>query len=160
MIFGCQSLGEDIAEIQLSDQDITSSNEIQLKKGDIIAIWTKCNVPNPYPDFQIKYLIEENHDKIEYNVLTPYYSSQHIINSTASEEHVVEKNYEDKDTLIHKKNFQFEYKNIEFIAPIDGKYTFDFKMSKKSDPQSDSESMFNSGLAIILRKNNTASSLQ
>ncbi|TRX35536.1 hypothetical protein FNW52_10880 [Flavobacterium sp. ZT3R18] len=144
LIFGCQSLGEDLAEIPLSDQNITSSNEIELKKGEKIAIWTKCNIPNAVPNFKIKYLIEENDKQIEFDSLFPI--SEHIINSEASEEDVVEKNFDDKDTLIHKENFQFELKNKEFIAPKDGKYTFDFKLSSKS------ESFFDSGFSIILRK--------
>jgi hypothetical protein len=144
LMLGCQSLGEDLAEIPLSDQNITSSNEIELKKGEKITIWTKCNIPNAQPNFKIKYLIEENGNKIEFDTLFPI--SEHIINSKGSKEDVTEKNSDDKDTLIHKENFQFELKNTEFIAPIDGKYTFDFKLSSKS------ESLFNSGFSIILRK--------
>ena len=148
---GCQTLGEDLVEIPLSDQKIVSSKEIELKKDEKVIIWTKCDVENSKPDFKIKYLIEENNKQIKYDSLTfQSIDKQKIIRASATKEDVIEKSYDDdKDTLVHKENFKFELKCVEFIAPKDGKYTFDFKLAKK--PES-ARSMFANNFTVILRK--------
>ncbi len=149
ILFGCQSLGEDLVELPLNPQTISSSSEIQLKKGEKVTIWTKCNVSFSKPNFKIKYLIEEKGKKIEFDSLIyDVNESYAIINSQASKEDVVEKNYYDKDTIIHKENFQFELKNKDFFAPKDGKYSFDFKLTSETE----SGSMFNHDYSIVLRK--------
>ncbi len=149
LLIGCHSLGEDIIEIKLSEQEIVSSGEIELKKDEKVTIWTKFDVELATPDFKVKYLIEENSKQIEFDSLSFQTNEyQKIIYASATKEDVVEKNYDDKDTIIHKENFLFELKSQEFVAPKDGKYTFDFKLVKTPE----SRSSFANNFMVILRK--------
>ncbi|MGE6353776.1 hypothetical protein ACQKCJ_07835 [Flavobacterium sp. NPDC079362] len=146
--YGCHSAGEDLIEVPVAKDEITSSGEISLKKGETIVFWTKINSNSPYPEYTIKYLIQENKKTVEFDSITRFSSgTNHIINAKASSEIITEKTFEEKDTIIHKKDFEFELENKKFTAPKDGKYTFDFKLTK-----SDSDSFFNSGISIVLRK--------
>jgi hypothetical protein len=145
LFFGCNSVGADLAELPLSSNKIVSSDEIVLKKGETITIWTKLNVATATPDFKIRYLIEESGSKMVYDSLS-FLSNEknHIINSSAFSEEVIEKTSGDKDSIVIKRDFLFELKTKDFEAPKDGKYTFDFKMTKGDT--------FNGGFSIILRK--------
>ncbi|CAD0005692.1 MULTISPECIES: hypothetical protein [Flavobacterium] len=145
----CHSIGEELIEVPISKDEITSSGEISLKKGETISFWTKIISTTPYPDYTIKYLIEENKKAIEFDSISRFSGTNHIINATASSEDITEKTSKEKDTIIHSEKFEFEFENKKFTAPKDGKYTFDFKLTKY---ESDSESFFGSGMSIILRK--------
>jgi hypothetical protein len=146
-LFSCHSLGEDLVELPLITNDIISTAEINLKKGETISIWTKISAKNAFPEYNIKYLIEENKKEFEFDSIGSFDSQKNpIIKASATAEDVTEKTYEEKDTIIHKENFEFELKNKEFVAPKDGKYTFNFKLT------SETESLFNSGFSIVLRK--------
>lgn len=148
--YGCHSIGEELIEVPVTKDEITSSGEISLKKGETVAFWTKISTDTPYPEYSIKYLIEENKNTIEFDSISRFTSGRnHIINATTSSEDITEKTFEEKDTLIHRENFEFELENKKFTAPKDGKYTFDFKLTKY---ESESQSFFNSGISIILRK--------
>lgn len=146
----CHSAGKDLIEVPITKDGITSSGEISLKKGETISFWTKINSTTPYPEYTIKYLIEENKKTIEFDSIGRFtHGTDHIINAKASSEDLTEKTFEEKDTIIHKENYEFELENKKFTAPKDGKYTFDFKLTKY---EPESQSAFSSGVSIILRK--------
>lgn len=148
--YGCHSVGKELIEVPVTKEGITSSGEISLKKGETISFWTKINSNTPYPEYTIKYLIEENKKTIEFDSISRFtYEKNRIINATATSEDITEKTFEEKDTIIHRENFEFELENKKFTAPKDGKYTFDFKLTKL---ESESKSVFSSGISIILRK--------
>lgn len=145
----CQSIGEDIVEIPLSEQKIVSTKVIELKKDDKVTIWTKCDVEFAKPDYSVKYSIEESNEIVEFDSLSyPVNEPQKIIRSSATREEVVEKNYDEKDTIIMKENYLFEQKSKDFIVPKNGKYTFDFKLTKTPK----SRSSFSNNFIVILRK--------
>jgi len=147
---GCHSVGKELIEVPVTKEEITSSGEINLKKGETISFWTKINSGTPYPEYTIKYLIEENKKTIEFDSISRFtYEKNHIINATATSEDITEKTFEEKDTIIHRENFEFELENKKFTAPKDGKYTFAFKLTKY---EPESQSSFSSGVSIILRK--------
>ncbi|KFF04856.1 hypothetical protein [Flavobacterium reichenbachii] len=140
---GCHFVGEDLIEVPVKDE-ITSSGEISLKKGETVVFWTKINANTAYPEYSIKYLIEENNKTVEFDSISRFTSGRdHIINAKASSGDAPEK------TSIYKESFEFELENKKFTAPKDGKYTFDFKLTKFG---SESEAVFNSDMSIILRK--------
>ncbi len=147
ILVSCNSLGEDLVELPLKSDNITSTKAIDLKQGETIAIWTKFDTDTPNPQYSIKYLIEESGTQIKFDSLS-FNSAEktHIINATASNEELIEKTFDEKDTIIYKENFKFELENYKFIAPKDGKYTFDFKLTTQT------ESSFYRDYTIVLRK--------
>jgi hypothetical protein len=149
-LYGCHSAGKDLIEVPITKDGITSSGEISLEKGETISFWTKITSNTPYPEYTIKYLIQENKKTIEFDSISRFTNgTNNVINAKASSEDITEKTFEEKDTIIHKENFEFEVENKKFTAPKNGKYTFDFKLTKY---EPESQSVFSSGVSIILRK--------
>lgn len=142
----CNPIGEKVAEIPLSVGEIAGTNAIDLKKGDVVTIWSKIaersdkeGVP-----FKVKYNIESNGKSIAFDSLRVN-EGNHMINAEKTTESYTQSSSAGDSTKYYTLK-QFEIENKKITIPRDGKYNFDFKLVNGDYGFS------NSDMLIILRK--------
>lgn len=142
----CNPIGEKVAEVPLSAGEINWTNAIDLKKGDVIAIWSKVaeRSDNDGAPFKIKYNIESNGQRIIFDSLKVT-DGNHIINAEKTTESYTQSSSTGDSTKYYTLK-QFEIENKKIIIPHDGKYNFDFKLVEGDYGFS------NRDMLIILRK--------
>jgi len=142
----CNPVGETIAEIPLSVGEISGSNVLDLKKGDVVTIWSKITQrsDNDEIPFNVKYNIESMGKSIAFDSLKAT-NGEHIINAEKSTESYTQSSSEGDSTKYYTLK-KFEVENKKITIPEDGKYNFDFKVV-------DGDYGFaNRDMLIILRK--------
>lgn len=168
----CNPVGETVSgEKPLDDQLVNSTENIDLKKGDVLLIWGKMDASfldnNNVPSFRLSYNLSLDGKTIENSTVTMFAGNDKIINSThevrkdeeEEEEEQTESETseygnnseetpEEKPEKIVKSDWTFEQEVIQIPIEKDGKYTLDYKASSESES---SRSMFTK-VAVILRK--------
>ena len=167
----CNPVGETIAEEKpLDDQLVNTTENIYLKKGDVLVIWGKMDASflenNNVPSFRLSYNLSLDGKTIENSTVTMFAGNDKIINSThevrkdeEEEEEQTEsetseygnnseETSEEKPEKIVKSDWTFEQEVIQIPIEKDGKYILDYKASSESES---SRSMFTK-VAVILRK--------
>lgn len=142
----CNPIGEKVAEIPLKAGEIAWANAVDLKKGDVITIWSKIadRSDQTSAPFKVKYNIESNGQTITFDSLKTT-NGDHIINAEKTTESHIYSTSEGDSTKYYTLR-QFEVENKKITIPHDGKYNFDFKLL-------DGDYGFsNDDMLIILRK--------
>lgn len=144
----CNPVGKELAVLELTSGEIVSEENVSLKKGDVITIWTKVSNSSEDKDvaFQIKFNIESRGQSILLDSLDVT-AKDHIINSTTTKESYNQSS-STGDSTVYYTVHKYETESKKFTAPADGKYTFDFKLTDRSS----NRSLFGNKLGIILRK--------
>jgi len=150
MLFGlgaCNPVGSDIGEVALKSNEIASAEGIDLKKGDVVTIWSKVSTSGETvsPRLSLRYSIENN-DELLKNDSVKVSGGKHIINSQKSEESYQTNSSTDKDSTVYYTKWEYEAESASFTVPRDGKYNFDFKLKNAGD------GFLNDEVAVILRK--------
>lgn len=143
----CNPIGEKVAEIPLSAGEIGSTNPIDLKKGDVITIWSKIAERSDKEGgaaFKIKYNVESNGQNIVFDTLRVN-EGNHKINAEKTTESYTQSSSAGDSTKYYTLK-QFEIENKKITIPHDGKYNFDFKLVNGD------YGLFNNDMLIILRK--------
>lgn len=170
----CNPIGETVSdEKPLDDQLVNSTENIDLKKGDVLVIWGKMDASfldnNNVPSFRLSYNLSLDGKTIDNSTVTMFAGNDKIINST----HEVRKDEEEEDEQeetvenetsadghnsedtptetpekIVKSDWDFEQEVVQIPIEKDGKYTLDYKASSSTES---SRSMFTK-VAVILRK--------
>lgn len=164
----CNPVGETISEEKpLDDQLVNTTENIDLKKGDVLVIWGKMDASflenDNVPIFILNYNLSLDGKIIENARTQMFLGSDKIINST----HEVRKDEEEKSDnktseygnnseetpqekpeKIKKSDWTFEQEVIQIPIEKDGKYTLDYKASSNSES---ARSMFTK-VSVILRK--------
>lgn len=169
----CNPVGENVSEEKpLDDQLVNTTENIDLKKGDVLVIWGKMDASfldnNNVPSFRLSYNLSLDGKTIENSTVTMFAGNDKIINSThevrkdeeeEEEEEQTEsetseygnnseETSEEKPEKVVKSDWTFEQEVIQIPIEKDGKYTLDYKASNESES---SRSMFTK-VAVILRK--------
>ena len=169
----CNPVGETISEEKpLDDQLVNTTEDIVLKKGDVLVIWGKMDASfldnNNVPSFRLSYNLSLDGKTIENATVTMFAGNDKIINSThevrkdeeeEEEEEQTEsetseygnnseETSEEKPEKVVKSDWTFEQEVIQIPIEKDGKYTLDYKASSDSES---SRSMFTK-VSVILRK--------
>lgn len=169
-IFSCNPVGEKITEeTPVNMQLVNTIDGLELKKGDIIVVWSKLDASfvknGVLPSFDFIYNLSMNGNTVENSSAPMFADKKHIINSTYTkqkeeedekeipEQQTSEYNSDSDSTKVEEKkevsaSWEFEKKVTEIPIKKDGKYTLDYKV-KAND--ADGNSMFNKA-SIILRK--------
>lgn len=143
MIFlSCNPIGEELAEVPLLLDEITSIKDMELKKGDEVVFWSKVSTTK-FSDYKVKYSIASGNKIIAFDS-TNVMSGERTINSEVSEDGgFISRLFNGEGS----SSREFERENTSFVVPQDGKYDFDFKISSEDD-----ESSFGEQFSFILRK--------
>jgi hypothetical protein len=141
-ILSCNPVGEDLAEVPLVFDEITSLKGLDLKKGEEVVFWSKVST-SEFSYHKIKYSIALN-NKIVTIDTTSLMLGEHTINSKVSQDGGFISNL---FTGNNSSSIEFERENISFKVPEDGKYDFDFKISSNENSSS-----FGEKFSFILRK--------
>lgn len=167
----CNPVGEIVSEEKpLDDQLVNTTENIDLKKGDVLVIWGKMDASflenNNVPSFRLNYNLSLDGKTIENSTVTMFAGNDKIINSmhearkeekeeeeqteneTSQDENNSEETPEEKPEKIVKSDWTFEQEVIQIPIEKDGKYTLDYKASSDSES---ARSMFTK-VAVILRK--------
>lgn len=170
----CNPIGETVSdEKPLDDQLVNSTENIDLKKGDVLVIWGKMDASfldnNNVPSFRLSYNLSLDGKTIDNSTVTMFAGNDKIINSThevrkdeeeedEQEETVENETYADghnsEDTPTEtpektvKSDWDFEQEVVQIPIEKDGKYTLDYKASSSTES---SRSMFTK-VSVILRK--------
>lgn len=167
----CNPVGETVSEEKpLDDQLVNTTENIDLKKGDVLVIWGKMDASflenNNVPSFRLNYNLSLDGKTIENSTVTMFAGNDKIINSTHEvrkeekeeeeqtenetfqDENNSEEKPEEKPEKIVKSDWTFEQEVIQIPIEKDGKYTLDYKASSDSES---ARSMFTK-VAVILRK--------
>lgn len=167
----CNPFGKNVSEEKpLDDQLVNTTENLDLKKGDILVIWGKMDASflenDNVPVFHLSYNLSLDGKTIE-NATVPMFSdNEKIINSTyevqkeekEEEEQQTENEIsegsnseqipEEKPEKITKSDWTFEQEVIQIPIEKDGKYTLDYKANSNSES---ARSIFTK-VAVILRK--------
>jgi hypothetical protein len=145
----CNPVGEKIEEIGLKANEITSAEGVDLKKGDVVTIWSKVSTNNTMvsPNISLRYNIENKDESLK-NDSIHVAGGSHIINSSKSEESYQTSDSNEKDSTVYYTKWEYEAENASFTAPRDGKYNFDFKLRYTG------EGFLRDEISVILRKKN------
>lgn len=145
-LISCNPVGEEIIEIPLKVGEVSSAEGIELKKGDKVMIWSKLetNDKDDAPAFKVRYHIGSAGKTLLYDSLDVF-KGEHEIHSKKTTESYQTMSSSDKDSMVYYQQHEFEIENTQFVAPKDGKYDFDFKLTQDL-------SSFSKGLSVILRK--------
>lgn len=170
----CDPVGETIAEEKpLDDQLVNTTENLDLKKGDVLVIWGKIDASfvknNNIPVFLLNYNLSLDGKVIKNEQAQMFLGRDKIINSTHEirKEEIEEdekeeqsdsetseygsnstETREEKPEKIAESDWTFEQEVIKIPIEKDGKYTLDYKAS--SDNES-ARSMFTK-VSVILRK--------
>ena len=131
LVVSCNIVGETIGEVGINNE-ITSLENISLKKGDEIVFWSKIAVKyDTLPEiYKYKYLISCNDIAVKYDS-SYLFNGNHNLHS---EKEIVKdtiKNFDDKDSIITRNVWNFEIENFTYKVLKDGKYSFDFKTNRQ-----------------------------
>lgn len=168
-ILSCNPVGEKITEEAPVDmQQVNTIDGLDLKKGDVIVVWSKLDASfiknGMLPSFDFIYNLSLNGNTVENASAAMFADKKHIINSTYKKEDENEEKEapeqtseygdESDSTKVEKEqevsaSWEFEQKVIEIPIKKDGKYTLDYKVKAKD---ADSNSMFNKASIIIRKK--------
>lgn len=166
--FSCNPVGEKITEETPADMQLVNTIDgLDLKKGDVIVVWSKLEASfvknGVLPSFDFIYNLSLNGNTVANSSVAMFSDKKHIINSTYTQQKEEEEQpmtvqtsgySDDSDTTQVEKqkevsaSWEFEQKVIEIPIEKDGKYTLDYKVKPKD---AESNSMFNKA-AIIIRK--------
>lgn len=139
----CNPVGEDLTEIQLIPNEITSAKGLDLKKGDEVVFWVKNSVPSEsLVDYNVKYSVALDNKIVCYDSTFVQYGD-HTINSKVSESDGIISQFFSNE---NGSAIEFERENKSFKVPEDGKYDFDFKLYNPED-----DSFFSKNFSIIIR---------
>lgn len=143
----CNPVGNDIAEVGLKANEITSAEGIELKKGDVVTIWSKVatNSETVSPSLTLRYSIENNDETLK-NDSVQVIKGTHLINSHKSEESYQTNSSTERDSTVYYTKWEYEAESASFTAPRNGRYNFDFKLKNSSD------GFLRDEVAVILRK--------
>ncbi len=167
----CDPVGETIAEeTPLDDQLVNTTENIDLKKGDILVIWGKMDASflknDNVPIFKLSYNLSLDGKTIENSTVQMFVDNDKIINSKyevrKDEEEEEEQNEsetsenvnnseekpQEKPEKVVKSDWNFEQEIIQIPIEKDGKYTLDYKASSSDEA---ADSMFTK-VSVILRK--------
>jgi len=144
----CNPVGKELAVLELANGEIVSAENMSLKKGDVITIWTKVSSSSEDKNeaFRVKFNIENKGQSILLDSLNTS-AEDHVINSKTTKESYNQSSSEGDSTVYYTVH-EYETESKKFTVPNDGKYAFDFKLIDRSS----SRSLFGNKLAIILRK--------
>lgn len=178
LTLSCNPVGETVSkEKPLDDQLVNTTENIELKKGDILVIWGKIDTSflenNDVPSFRLNYNLSLDGKTIDNSTVTMFAGNDKIINSThevrkdKEEEEEKEKEEaeqsesetfiygykseeapEEKPEKIVKSDWSFEQEIRQIPIEKDGKYTLDYKANSDSE---NARSVFTK-VAVILRK--------
>ncbi|WP_316801978.1 hypothetical protein [Pedobacter nototheniae] len=140
----CNPIGTDVTEVPLQINEITSADAVNLKKGDVVTIWSKVSAKDDTPVFKIKFNIESQGQSLMYDSLNVM-AGTHIVNSKKTKESYTSSSSAG-DSIKYYTVWDFEIENKKFTAPHDGKYNFDFKLINAGTSFPSNE------ISIILRK--------
>ncbi|MFB9077453.1 hypothetical protein ACFFLS_18305 [Flavobacterium procerum] len=146
----CNPVGENLGETALSDEGISSIENLDLKKGDEVVFWSKMATrkDSTFSKLKVKYSISCNNKIIEFDSLY-IAEGNHTINSKTEMSEVTHFTSTGKDSIVYVKNWEFEIENQSFKIPQDGKYNFDFKLDTR---EVDFTAKNNTSAALIIRK--------
>lgn len=163
----CNPVGETIAEeTPLDDQLVNTTENIDLKKGDVLVIWGKMDASflknDNVPIFKLSYNLSLDGKTIENSTVQMFVDNDKIINSkyeVRKEEEEEEEqsesetsenvnNSEETPQKVVKSDWNFEQEIIQIPIEKDGKYTLDYKASSSDEA---ADSMFTK-VSVILRK--------
>ncbi len=153
VITSCNTIGDQIQNIELEDKKISNIKDISLTKGDVIVLWTYYNLEykENLPSYRIKYHIEKDDNTILFEVFNLLnnidYSSKPIIRSSKNTDNTYITNDENGDEI--EKNYtewEFQKEEHQFIVEEDGSYSFDFKL------YNDNSGFFSDEIKVVLRK--------
>ncbi|MCT2564399.1 hypothetical protein [Chryseobacterium herbae] len=169
-VLSCNPVGEKITEETPADMQLVNTIDgLDLKKGDVIVVWSKLDASfvknGMLPSFDFIYNLSLNGNTTDNSSVALFTDKKNIIHSTYTKQKeeeeeetpVTEETSEysdDSDTIKVEKqkevtaSWQFEQKVTEIPIKQDGKYTLDYKVKAKD---ADSNSMFNK-VAIMIRK--------
>lgn len=140
-LVSCNPVGEDLAEVPLVLDEITSIKDLELKKGDEVVFWSKVSTTK-FSDYKVKYSIASENKVVAFDS-TSVMSGEHTINSKVSESGFISSLFNGGED----SSQEFERENKSFVVPNDGKYDFDFKITSEEDG-----SFFGERFSFILRK--------
>lgn len=142
-LVSCNPVGEDLAEIQLIPNEITSAKGLDLKKGDEVIFWVKNSASSQgLVDYNVRYSVALNNKIISYDSTSVQYGD-HTINSKVSESDGIISQFFSSE---NGSAIEFERENKSFKVPEDGKYDFDFKLYNPED-----DSFFSKSFSVIIR---------
>ncbi|MFW0715649.1 hypothetical protein [Pedobacter sp. N23S346] len=144
----CNPVGKELTVLELATGEIVSAENVSLKKGDVVTIWSKVSKSSEDEGaaFNVKFNVENKGQSILFDSLNVS-AGDHIINSKETEESYNQSNSAGDSTVYYTVH-EYETESKKFTAPKDGEYSFDFKLSERSSQGS----IFGSKLSIILRK--------
>lgn len=144
----CNPVGKELTVLELATGEIVSAENVSLKKGDVITIWTKVSKSSKDEAgiFSVKFNVESKGQSILLDSLNVN-AADHIINSKTTKESYNQSSSAGDSTVYYIVH-EYETESKKFTAPAEGKYTFDFKLIDRSS----NSSLFGNKLAIILRK--------
>jgi hypothetical protein len=168
-IISCNPVGEKITEEKPVDMQLVNTVDgLNLKKGDIVVVWSKLDASfiknGAIPSYEFIYNLSLDGNTVDHSSTIMFADKKHIINSTYKKEEEEEpeketteqssdyNNEADSTKIAEEKevtaSWEFEQKVTEIPIKKDGKYTLDYKVRAQNG---DTDSMFNK-IAIILRK--------
>lgn len=135
ILFSCNTIGTKVKQIPLEVGNISTVNNIKLKKGDQLVIWSKiaAKYEDAAPDFSLRYLIEKDGEKMAFDELNVM-NGAHTINTYSG----------DDDGKYKSQKTEIENKIIDIKE--DGNYSFSFKLVEIEDDFPSDE------ISVILRK--------
>lgn len=169
LTLSCNPVGDIVSkEKPLDDQLVNTTENIDLKKGDILVIWGKIYTSflenNDVPSFYLRYNLSLDGKTIENSTAPMFVGKDKIINSTHEVRKEEEKEEEENETSeygnnsdetpeekpekIVKSDWSFEQEIRQIPIEKDGKYTLDYKANSDSE---NARSVFTK-VAVILRK--------
>ncbi|MCL5128591.1 hypothetical protein [Algibacter sp. L4_22] len=143
MLHSCNVVGNDLEkEVGLSTSSISTIDNVSLKKGEEVVIWTKSSLEyktyeSPdLDDYSIKYYIEKDKDSMLVDRYLPLVFS-HFIKSSKEEESDTETRYnddnEEEEVDITRVTSEYEAESGVYVVPEDGNYSFSFKLYSKDN---------------------------
>ncbi len=145
----CNPVGKELTVLELATGEIVSAENLSLKKGDVVTIWTKVfkSSEDEAGVFSVKFNIENEGKSILLDSLDMR-AEDHVINSKTTKESYNESSSKGDSTIYYTVH-EYEAESKRFTVPADGKYSFDFKLTERSSYNS---SIFGEKVGIVLRK--------
>jgi len=171
----CSPVGDTISEEKPLDKQLVNTTEnIDLKEGDVLVIWGKIDAGflenDKVPVFQLHYNLSLDGKTVENQTIPMFSDKEHLINSSyeiqkeeedendqSEEQNSTELTENTEETSgspeetpeqIVKSDWIFEQEIIKIPIKKDGKYTLDYKAGSSDEK---AESLFTK-VSVILRK--------
>jgi len=144
----CNPVGKELTVLELTPGEIATAENLSLKKGDVVTIWSKIlkSSKDEGSAFSVKFNIENKGQSILFDSLNVD-AQDHVINSEKTKESYNQSSSEGDSTIYYTVH-EYETESKKFTVPKDGKYSFDFKLTERSNQSS----FFGNKLSIVLRK--------